>query len=321
MKKTDENMTALQCLIRSVVVVGLGLFCASSAFGQGADPGAEGEVEAEVEMTDEEAEAQLMELIESFGWEREGTGKLGSQATINIPDGYRFTGRPGTEKLMQLYGNRPSPARVGTLAPEALEWFVVFTFDDVGYVKDDEKDELEPDEMLEAFKENQEMANEQLAAVGQEPLYVDGWAKEPFYNEQTNKLEWALRLRTGSGEQVVNYKTRLLGRQGVMDSVLVCGPEELESLLPTYQRLIADFDYASGKSYAEYEEGDRIAEFGLKGLMVGGAAFAAAKLGLFGVLLGFLKKGWILIVAALVAVKSWITKLFSRSKNQYTVDP
>ena len=61
---------------------------------------------------------------------------------------------------------------------------------------------------------------------------------------------------------------------------------ELEGLLPTYQNLIADFNYKEGKTYAEYQKGDRIAEYGLKGLMIGGGAFAAAKLGLFGMLAG-----------------------------------
>ncbi len=276
--------------------------------------------EIEVEMSDEEAEAQFMEYVESFGWERSGRGNLGDEADIAIPDGYRFTGREGTSQLMEAYGNPPSSDRFGTLAPEDLDWFVVFTYDEMGYVEDDEKDELDADEMLEAFKENQKYTNEQRVAAGVELLYVDGWAKEPFYNEETNNLEWALRLRDESGMISVNYKTKLLGRHGVMDSILVCEPDQLEELLPTYQSLIADFNYKEGKSYAEYQKGDRIADVGLKALMVGGGAFAAAKLGLFGMLFAFFKKTWYLVVAALVGLKSWIGRLFSRGKSQYTVD-
>ena len=260
-----------------------------------------------------------MEEIESFGWEREGVGKLGRIAQIEIPEGYRFTGKRGTEKLMKLYGNQLTDMELGTLATEDLDWFVVFEFDRIGYVKDDEKDDLDADEMMEAFQTAQEAANEQRRRMGLATMQVTGWAKEPFYNEETNNLEWALALES-EGEPFVNYKTKLLGRHGVMDSVLVCDADAMDSILPTYQQLLQGFEYSSGNSYAEYQEGDKIAEYGLKALMVGGGAFAAAKLGLFGVLGKYIGKLWILIVAAVIGLKGFIVRLFTGRKNQYTMD-
>ncbi len=282
--------------------------------------GSVGALAQEAELSDEEAEAQFMRMVERLGWEREGEGSLGDQAEISIPEGYRFSGKSGTNELMKLMGNPHSPDRVGTLAPEGLEWFVVFSFEDSGYVKDDEKDDLDPKKTLKMFQESQEAANEQRAAMGMGKLFVTGWAKEPFYNETTNNLEWALELEDEEGFVSVNYKTKLLGRNGVIDSVLVCGPDELEDLLPTYQELITGFEYTDGNSYAEYKKGDKVAEYGLMGLMVGGGAFAAAKLGLLGWLGVAFKKVWYLFVAAIVGIKTWLGRLFSRNKNQYTVD-
>ena len=64
--------------------------CVSSADAQAAD-----------ELSDAEREALWMEMVEEYGWERSGRGKLDSQADIAIPEGFRFTGKRGTEKLMK----------------------------------------------------------------------------------------------------------------------------------------------------------------------------------------------------------------------------
>ena len=56
-----------------------------------------------------------------------------------------------------------------------------------------------------------------------EAITVLGWQTPPFYNPATHNLEWAIRLRGGDGSSVVNYKTKLLGRRGVMDAMHVRG--------------------------------------------------------------------------------------------------
>ena len=253
-----------------------------------------------------------------FDWKTSGSGELGSVAKIDIPEGFQFLGRSDTRELMRMMGNTLTQKELGTLAPIDDDWFIVFEFDEVGYVKDDEKPDA--DEVLAIFREGQEMDNERRRSQGFPTLEIVGWAREPFYNEDTNNLEWALQLRSSGGGSSVNYQTKMLGRKGVMEAVLVCDGSQLDRILPTYQEILTGFNYEAGNSYAEYKKGDKIAEYGLTGLMVGGAAFAGAKLGLFGALLGFLKKAWYLVVAALVGIGSWFKRLFSRGKNQYTVD-
>ena len=317
MKNVWEKQSGLKELSRKFGGLGrtfavAGVLAATSIAGVAQEP----------EQSAEDLEEQMNQQIESLGWERSGRGNLGNVADIAIPEGYRFTGVSGTKKLMAFFGNNVTHKEMGTLAPESLEWFVVFEFDKVGYVKDDEKDDLvgAADELLDVFKKGQEQDNERRRAAGMETLSVVGWAKEPFYNEATNNLEWALKLRDSGGNISVNYKTKLLGRNGVMESILVCDAASLEQLLPTYQGLIADYAYAQGNTYAEYKKGDKIADVGLKALIVGGGAFVAAKLGLFAVIGKFLGKIWYVIVAAAIGLKSFIGRIFSGKKSQYTVD-
>jgi uncharacterized membrane-anchored protein len=79
--------------------------------------------------------------------------------------------------------------------------------------------------------------------------------------------------------------------------------------LPGYRALLADYSFQSGHRYAEYRQGDKVAQYGLAALIAGGAAVGAAKLGLFAWLAVFFKKAWKLIVVAVVAVAAGLRRL------------
>lgn len=274
--------------------------------------------------TKEEAEANekaFMEAVEKLGWTRGGTGKLGDLAEVPIPAGYRFTDGNGTRGLMKMTGNFPTKRELGMLASEDAEKWIIFEWEDSGHVKDDDKDQLDPDATLKAIQEGTEAANERRKKEGIPPLHVVGWVIPLHYNDATKNLEWATRLRSDRGGESINYNTRLLGREGVMEVTLVCGPEEMKSLIPQYQSIISSFHYVPGKTYAEYRAGsDKLATYGLTGLVGAGAAVAASKMGLFAKL-GFLfaklgKGAVVLVLGAAAAIKKIFGKLFGSRVQQ-----
>lgn len=246
---------------------------------------------------------QFVKFIESLDWKTEGSGALGSVAEMRVPQGYRFTGSSGTIKLMEMYGNLTNGNELGYISPLDMKWFAVFEFDDCGYVKDDEKDKLDADKILEQMKEGQEQANQELFKRGMPTLQVLGWQTPPFYNPATNNLEWAIRLSSSDGTRMVNYKTKLLGRRGVMDVVLVCDEEEMAAVVPEYQKLLTGYAFQKEESYAAFRKGDKVAEYGLTGLILGGGLLVAAKSGL-------LAKLWKPIVAGLVVVGAFLKRIF-----------
>lgn len=256
----------------------------------------------------------LVDKIESFGWTRTGQVPLGSMAQVSIPKGWRFTGPQGTRDLLKMFDNVPGTSELGMLTTEGLGPWVIFEFEESGYIKDDEKDKLDADALLKNFQEGQEAANVERKKMGIGTLTVTGWAVPPRFNDQTKNLEWALRIMNDEGGESINYNTRLLGRHGVMEVELVCEPEEMATLLPQYQSIMTAFQYTSGNSYAEFREGDKVAKYGLTALIAGGGAVAAAKMGLFAKLaglLGKLGKGVIvLVVAVLAGIKALFSKLF-----------
>jgi uncharacterized membrane-anchored protein len=192
--------------------------------------------------------------------------------------------------------------------PTNEHWSVIFEFNDIGYVKDDDKDQLDADKLLQAIKAGTEAANKERQRMGNAPLLIVGWEQPPRYDDTTHNLEWAIRA-TSEGEGILNYNTRLLGRKGVMEAVLIVEPDKLPATLPKFKRLLADYSFQTGESYAEYREGDKLAKYGLAALVVGGAAVGAAKLGLLASLGLFLKKAWKLVVIVIIAVATIFKKI------------
>src|SRR5262245_25529398 len=95
------------------------------------------------------------------------SARLGDIAEIKVPAGYRFTGKEGTRTFLEITGNPPSGDELGTIVPEAKSdedkefWFVIFEFQTTGYIKDDDRDKLDPDGLLKTIRDNTEHANEE----------------------------------------------------------------------------------------------------------------------------------------------------------------
>jgi uncharacterized membrane-anchored protein len=240
-------------------------------------------------------------------------------AGIDVPKDYMFVDGNGARKLMEVMGNFTSGSEVGLLAPTSMVWFAIFRFSDDGYVKDDDKDKLNADKILRSIREGTEDANKERKRRGWATMKVVGWQQEPAYNEATHNLEWAV-IGESEGERVINYNTRILGRRGVMEVKLVVGSDELEANLPAYKQLVGTFDYKAGERYAEYKQGDKLAQYGLTALVAGGAVAVAAKTGLLATIILFFKKAWKLLIIALVAVGAFVKRIIFGRSHQETAE-
>lgn len=252
--------------------------------------------------------------IEQLNWQKgPATVLLGSNAQMTLPAGYRFLDANESKKFMELTQNLSSGDEY-VLAPDNFSWWTVFTYSDVGYVKDDEK--LDSAELLSSMKSGTEAENEERKNRGWGTMTVTGWRFEPRYDKSTQRLEWAFSFVNDSdGAPIINYNTRLLGRKGVMEVILVADPQSLDSAVTDFKRAIHGFKFNVGETYAEYREGDHVAEYGLAALVAGGAAAVATKKGLWPLLLAFFAKGWKLIILGFVGIGALIKKIFGRDKE------
>lgn len=246
------------------------------------------------------------------------TAQLGDGlASIQVPEGYLFADKEETQKFMQMNGNPPTDQELGLLTPadDAKTWFVVFSYDEVGYVKDDDKDEIDADAILDSVREGTEAANEERKKMGSDPVEVVGWFEKPHYDSSSHNLVWAIEGKSKEGG-VVNYDVRLLSRRGYVSAKLITDPQALAADLPHVQALLGGFSFNEGNRYAEWKAGDKVAEYGLAALVAGGAGAAALKLGLFAQIGKLLAKGWKLVVVGFAALASWVKRLFGKKEEE-----
>lgn len=272
-------------------------------------------------LAQEQQPPQQQQPVPKINWQVGPTvGTLGDLGQIKIPQGYEFTGKEGAQQLLVLTHNVPNGHELGALVSTSKEseWFMIFEFHDTGYVKDEEKDKLDADALLKSLKEGTEEGNEERRKRGWRPLHVVGWDRAPFYDPATHNLTWASRVRGDdpNDQGSVNHSIRLLGRKGNISVDLVASPAEYAAGVGDFNTLISGFSYNQGDRYSDFRAGDKVAEYGLGALIVGGAGAVALKTGL-------LAKFWKLIVVLFAAIAGFIKKVFRAifGKEEKIEDP
>jgi uncharacterized membrane-anchored protein len=233
-------------------------------------------------------------------------------AKIQLGAQYSFVNGDDARKILKTWGEPPTYSEVGMVVSndQKQNWVIIFEYNPVGYVRDDDKDEIDADAILQSYQEGTEAANEERVKLGAPPIHITGWFEKPRYDEKTHNLLWTLLGRSDAGGDFVNYNTRLLGRGGYMSVVLVADTTTLNQYKPEVENLIANFSYIEGERYIDFVEGDKVADYGLVALLAGGAGAAAAKMGFFAVIGKFLAKMWKLLAIVIVAIGAGLKKMF-----------
>ena len=239
------------------------------------------------------------------------TETIAGNSTLLVPDGFVYLDRADTKKFLELNHNLGDGKEV-MVAPTEGEWTAYLEFDDGGYVKDDEK--IDGDALLKSLQENTEAANDERKQRGWEPLHVTGWATPPAYNATTKRLEWATLL-SSNGHENANFFTKILGRKGVTSVVMAADPDRINTSVEELNKVLTGYQFNPGETYAEWKPGDKVAEYGLAALILGGAAAVATKKGLWGVLAGFFAAAWKAIAAAVIGVGAWLKRRFAKQPD------
>lgn len=236
------------------------------------------------------------------------TVDVAGNSKLAIPEGYVFLDKANTARFDEIWENLSSGNEV-LVAPESLDWSAYLEFEDEGYVKDDEK--IDAAALLKSLKENTEQANKERRSRGWAELHVIDWASPPAYNQTTKRLEWATVLESDRGRGA-NFFTKILGRRGYTSLVMVSSVQDMPAAEAELNKVLNGYHFNDGERYAEYKPGDKIAEYGLAALVLGGAAAIATKKGFWAVLASFFAAAWKFIVAALIGAGAWLKNLFKK---------
>ncbi len=254
---------------------------------------------------------QYVRKLKELAWVKGPTSvPVGKNAKLMIPENYVFLDTANTSKFEELNENLSNNKEV-MVAPADLHWSAYLEFDEGGYVKDDEK--INVDDLLKSLQEGTESTNAERQKRGWTPLHVLGWAAPPAYNHDTKRLEWATKLQSDNGTGV-NFFTKILGRRGHTSVVMVTAPSGLNDAEAALNTVLDGYAYSAGETYAEWKPGDKVAEYGLAALVLGGAAAVATKKGLWAVIASFLAAAWKAVAAAVVTAGAWLRNRFKKWK-------
>lgn len=262
------------------------------------------------------AESESNSSTEDYQWiDGPSNVVLDNKATLNVAENLSYLDAANTQRFLEDTDSFPNGTEIGSIygAGENSNWYVIFEYNDTGHVDDSEKDDLDADELLDSYKRGTEDQNEKTTPENQ--LFITGWEIEPAYDSSKHQLIYSLGLEDAEREKLVNYNVNVLTREGYIGVILVTDSANFEENRKQFESSVLNqLNVIKGNTYEEFDASvDKKSELGLTSLILGGAGVAVAKK--VGLLL-LLKKGWFVIVAAIVGAFGWIRrKLTGRKKD------
>jgi uncharacterized membrane-anchored protein len=242
---------------------------------------------------------------------------LGNNAAIDLPAGLELFERTVAQDLLRRGGD-PAEGVVAIVYKPGSKWHVVIGYSDSGYIDDSDASDLDADELLDSSRSGTAEQNKTRKAIGQPELVIDSWTEKPRYDQAQHHLIWGIAAHDVDGK-VVNFFTRILGRNGFVLVNLIDAPERMEVSKKEALAILQATHFNPGSTYADHVSSDRSSGLGLRGLVLGGAGVAvASKLGLIAKILLVFKKLFIVVFAAIGGFFRW---LFRRKRRTQDADP
>lgn len=285
------------------------LFAALGSFGQPNSDSTEANAE------------QVQRFIDSINtntkWEHGAIVLPGNHAKLNVPTGFKFLNATQSQfVLTDLWGNPKDNSVLGMVFPESASvlddssWAFVVTFQEIGYVKDEDADKIDYDDLLKDLKESDAKDNEERKELGLETLTLVGWASKPFYDKEKKVLHWAKEFKTGRAINTLNYDIRILGRKGVLSLNAVARMDQLQDVKANINNALRMAEFTEGNQYKDFDpKVDEVAAWTIGGLVAGKLL---AKAGFFALILKF----WKLIVLGLAAFGGGIWRFITGKRKK-----
>jgi uncharacterized membrane-anchored protein len=238
-------------------------------------------------------------------------------ATINIAPGYKFLEAKEARYILEdVWGNMKGQTALGMILPEnatasMADFAFIVEYEAIGYVKDDDADKIDYDEMLNTLKEEGKQANIEREKAGLQAMNIVGWAAKPHYDKERKLLYWAKEFTVaGEEENTLNYDIRVLGRKGVLTLQAVSSMSQLDSVNKNIDNILAMVSFNKGHQYGEFDSNvDEVAAWTIGGLVAGKLL---AKVGFLALILKNIK----LVILAIAAAGGGIWRFITGRKKK-----
>lgn len=264
-------------------------------------------------------ERQLNAIRQSLHPQSGRVAVPGAKATFDLGSSYYFLPAADAKRvLIEGWGNPPDAVGnvLGMIFPAGKQfddetWGAVIQYEDTGHVSDKDAGSEDYDKVLADMKSSEEEENRQLKEEGYPTSRLIGWAQAPTYDPNSKTLIWARNIKfEGAEGNTLNYDVRTLGRTGVLSLNMVDTMSHLPHVREAAVDLGRTVSFDPGARYADFDaKTDRMADYGLAGLVAAGAGvLVAKKLGFMAVILLFLKKGFAILIAAAAGAFAWFRR-------------
>ena len=261
--------------------------------------------------------AKFQQLTASLKYRDGEVALSGGIAKLKLPPTLRYLGPEDTATVLErIWHNPPSrtkslgmlvPAGVSFMSPEA--WAVIISYEEDGYVKDDDANKINYDDLLKDIRAGVKAGNAERLKEGYPSIELIGWAATPRYDAAAKKMYWAKEIKFGdSPENTLNYDIRVLGRRGVLVLGAIASMSQLADIEAATPMLLGAVDFQEGHRYSDFKPGtDKVATYGLAALVAGGVL---AKTGFLKVLIAGLIAAKKFVIIGVVALAGILKKFF-----------
>lgn len=279
---------------------------------------------AEQQAAQKAYEAKVKAVLQQ---QRPRTGDIAipeAKATLHLGKAYYYLdAKDAREVIVDIWGNPAAQADgvLGLVFPAGKTfvdedaWGAVITYEQSGYVKDDDAASTDYDALMTDMKSGEEASNAERTKAGYPTIHLVGWAERPAYDKAHHSVVWARDLRFGgAGEDTLNYDVRLLGRYGVLSLNMISTMSHLPEVKAAATKFSNSVTFDGGARYADFNPDlDKVAEYGVGGLIAAGAGLLVAKkLGVIALALAFGKKLLIPIILVFGGGWRWIKSKFGK---------
>jgi uncharacterized membrane-anchored protein len=224
--------------------------------------------------------------------------------------------------LTDLWGNPENKTVLGALVPDGKgvtntnSWMFVISYQGDGYVKDDDANDIDYDDLLKTMQEDTKTENEERKKGGYSEVELVGWASKPYYDGDLKVLHLAKELKFGKDKlNTLNYDLRVLGRKGMYNISAVAGMNELAEVKASIPGILKSVEFDKGNKYLDFDaDTDTVAAWTIGGLVAGKVL---AKVGFFAIIAKFGK----IIFLGLVAAFAGFKKFLFGKKDQVLTKP
>ena len=239
-------------------------------------------------------------------------------AELSVPDGFKYLDAEQSNYVISdLWGNPKTNASLGMLFPvdggpmSDDSWAFNIEYDEMGFVKDDDAEDMDYDELLTDLQKETTEVNPEREKQGYEPVQLVGWAAKPYYDSQKHILHWAKEIKFGRSEvNTLNYNVRVLGRKGVLVLNAISTMNELKAVNQNIGKVTNIVQFTDGNRYSDFNPSiDKVAAITIGGLVAGKVL---AKVGVFALIAKFGK----VIVLALAGAGATVWKWFKGRKRE-----